>query len=367
VLPGLRGMTAVAFSPDGEQLAVAAQGAETVELWNPRTVERLVTCDVKGGTVAQVAYHPRGELVAAACKISGRPGEVRVWKTDTGELVATFDGHGNGAERLAFSPDGARLLTVSGDSVATVWEVSTGRRLMAAVADYKGPFIDTDAVFALGGTRVAYRSPQLWDAATGDAVAKLRSQGHVTCLATSLDGRVLATGVAYGTVYLQDCGTGSRLSVLTGHTDRVRSIAFSADGARVLTASLDGTARLWDAGSGEQIRLFSGHESGVELAIFGPDGRRIVTSATDGTIRIWNADRGQELCTLTGQRDYPRAFALSPDGTCLVAAATDGSIRIWGLSNAAVTRTRAASAAASGGEAPRAHRETPPDRRDPAG
>ena len=367
VLPGSRGMTAVAFSPNGEQLAVAPLGAGRIELWDPRTVERQFSFDLVAGSVAQIAYCPDGRLVAAACRMPGVSGEVRIWRADTGELLATLGSHGNGAERLAFSPDGTRLLTVSGDSVATIWDVSTGSRLAEIPSEYRGPFVDADAVFVLDGTRVNYRSAHLFDATTGDTVAKVRPRGHVTCLATSPDGRLLAAGVASGTVYLDDCATGELRAMLTGHSDRVRSIAFSADGSRVVTGSLDCTARLWNARSGGEIRLLRGHESCVDAVMFTPDGRRIVTGATDGTIRIWDAQRGQELCTLSGQRNFPRAFAISPDGTLLAAAAADGPIRIWGLSNAAVIRARAAAAAARGAEAPRAHRETPRDRRDPAG
>jgi WD40 repeat protein len=35
VLTGLRGMTAAAFSPNGEQLAVASKDTGSIELWNP--------------------------------------------------------------------------------------------------------------------------------------------------------------------------------------------------------------------------------------------------------------------------------------------------------------------------------------------
>jgi WD40 repeat protein len=362
-------MTAVTFSPDGRQLAVAPKGSGDVELWNPQTVERLSTLPGAGGIVSQLAYSPDGTLVAAAFKKERKTCDVRVWRTATGELLSTLGEHALGAQAVTFSPDGARLLTTAGDATVMVWDPRTGRRLMANPAgNWRGPFEQTAAVFGLDGSRVAYKKPYLLDSATGSVATELRPQGQVSCLAASPDGRVLATAMAIGTVYLSEFATGNRRADLIGHTGSVRSMAFSADGARLATGSLDGDIRLWDAGNGDSVRLFRGHEGNVEAVVFSPDGRRIISSATDGTIRIWDAGLGDELCALSGDKDFPTAIALSPDGTQLVTAGADGMVQIQGLSNAAVVKARqAAAAAAPDAAAPQASRETRPDRPDPAG
>lgn len=339
-LPDHPGMTAAAFSPDGRQLAIAPQGGGGIELWNPHAAERLHSLACAEGLVAHIAYSPDGSLVAAAFKTSAQAGEVRIWKTDTGELISKLGEIGRGAERLAFSPDGSRLLTTSGDAVVAVWNPQTGQKLMSVASDYQGAFVDTGAVFGLDGTRVAYRMAHLLDAATGDIAVKLKPQGHMTCLAASRDGRTLAAGMAIGSVNLADFETGKRIASLLGHTGAVRAISFNADGTRVVTGSLDGSARLWDASTGTELRMFSGHEGSVETALFSADARRIVTASRDGTARIWDADTGHELCTLPAPRDFPQAVVLSPDGSLLVTAASTSGVRIWGLSNAAVITAR---------------------------
>lgn len=347
VLAGVRGMTAVAYSPDGSQLAVAPQGGGGVELWNPRTAKRLLSLVGAGGTVAQLAFSPDGTLVAAAYETPRDAGAIRVWRTDTGEQVRSLGDHGQDAVTVTFSPDGARLLTTSGDETLMAWNIDTGRRLMAIPCRRQSvTFHRPSAVFGLAGSRVAYKQPHLFDGTTGTLVANLPPQGQVTALAASPDGRMLAAGMAIGNVYLTDFATGKRIGGLVGHTGSLRAIAFRPDNARVVTGSEDGSVRLWDVAKGDPIRVFVGHEGGVEQAIFSPDGRRIITAATDGTVRIWDADQGQELCTLPGQRELPRAIALSPDGARLVTAASDGSVRIWGLSNADIITARHGAAAA---------------------
>lgn len=349
-LPDHPGMTAAAFRPDGLQLAVAPRDGGGIELWDPSTVERRHRLSGPAGLVTEIAYSPDGTLVAAAFKTAARAGEVRVWTSDAGDMVATLGDMGRGAERVAFGPDGSRLLTTAGDATVTVWNPRTGERLMSTASRYEGAFVDAAAVFGLAGSRVAYRMAALLDAATGNVVASLRPQGHVTCLAASPDGLTLATGLAIGAVNLADFATGQPGARLLGHAGPVRTIAFSRDGARIATGSEDGSARLWDAGSGPPtraaVRVFTGHEGAIETVLFSSDGRRVVTASRDATVRIWDVESGQDLCTLPAPRDFPRAVALSPDGALLVTAATAaGGVRVWGLSNAAVVSARRAAAA----------------------
>ena len=342
VLPGLRGMTAVAYSPDGRFVAVAPRGAGAVELWNPRTVERVRAMTGSGGAVTQVAFSPDGTLVAAAVPGAADAHEVRIWAADSGMPLATLVATGPGRLSMAFSADGSRMLTTCGDSMVMVWDPRTGRRCMTVSTAYKGTIVDANAVFGLDGSRFAYATRDLHDTATGETVGKLPPMGLATRQAASPDGRTLATGVAFGTVYLSDFATGRRLPILSGHAAPVRAIAFSPDGSRLVTGALDGTAILWDVATGDEVCRFVGHEGSVETVILSPDGRRLVTGATDGTARIWDVKRGHELLALPNQAQWPTAIALSSDGTCLVTAASDGPVRIWGLSNADVVRSRQA-------------------------
>lgn len=356
VLAGVVGLSAVEFSPDGTQLAVAPRGTGEVELWNPRTVRRLRTLAGGTATVAQLAYSPDGARVAAAFASPQFTGGVRVWDAGTGGLVSTCGGRSTATRTVSFGPDGARLLLGSGKNTsATTWEVAgnggvvtwdlrSDTLLMAAAHAPVASFLTTGAVFGLAGSRVACRADHLLDASTGAPVAKLPLVGQLGCLAASPDGSALAIGQASGNVHLVSFATGTLFTQLIGHVSSIRAMAFSPDGTRIMTSSLDGTTRLWDARSGAVIHELHGHEGIVERIVFSPDGSRAITAGTDGTVRIWDTALGQELALLPGQRDEPTAIALSPDGTRLVTANGDGTVRIWGLSNAAIAAARHAEA-----------------------
>jgi eukaryotic-like serine/threonine-protein kinase len=393
-LPGVRDVTAVAFRPDGRQLAVAARQRGGVELWDPRTVTRQRPLAGVAGAVSQIAYSPDGTLVAATVTPPQGAGQVMVWNSETGAQVATLGDHGRGARTVAFSGDGSRLLTTSGDSMAVVWDLRTGRRLTEVAPGARLSSTPVAAVFGLGDTRIAFKSPELVDVATGKVATALPPQGLVTSLAVSRDGRLLAGGLASGRIYVTEFATGQRQAYLRGHENRVQALAFAPDGVTLASASSDGTARTYDVRTGTLRQVFRGHEGSVDFVTFADNGRRLVTAATDGTVRVWDATLGEELCRLPGQPDAPKAVALAPDGSSLVSGSPQGAVRIWGLSNADVVRARlgrtgeaspaeqrpaAATAATPPGRgaappgpapdaaAPRARRETPQDPPGPAG
>jgi WD40 repeat protein len=88
---------------------------------------------------------------------------------------------------------------------------------------------------------------RLWEVATGkEIIALRRHEKAVTSVAFSPDGKHLATGSDDHTARLWDVATGQPLTVLRGHEKAVTSVAFSPDGKLLATGSDDHTVRLWE-------------------------------------------------------------------------------------------------------------------------
>jgi len=141
--------------------------------------------------------------------------------------------------RVAFSPDGTRLVTASDDNTARVWDAGNGRPL----------------------------TPPLTHAGSV----------HQACF--SPNGQRVATASATARVYELVPSTPSVPPLEQGGP--IRQALFSPDGDRVLTAGDDHTARLWDARTGKELALLRGHAGALLTAAFSRDGRRIVTASMD--------------------------------------------------------------------------------------
>ncbi|YAF94009.1 MAG: NACHT and WD repeat domain-containing protein [Nodularia sp. CChRGM 3473] len=77
-------------------------------------------------------------------------------------------------------------------------------------------------------------------------------------------------------------------NLLQGHTAGVTSIASSSDGKLIASGSDDGTIRLWNQ-QGQSIGLpFSGHEGAVTSVAFSPDDKYIISGSQDSTLRLWD-------------------------------------------------------------------------------
>jgi WD40 repeat protein len=86
-----------------------------------------------------IAFSPDGKLLAAAMGYqtasAERTGQVRVWDTQTWQVVHRFHGHVASAYTLCFSPDGKRLASVAGlwgsktPGEVKLWDVTTGEEL----------------------------------------------------------------------------------------------------------------------------------------------------------------------------------------------------------------------------------------------
>jgi WD40 repeat protein len=111
---GFNGVSSVAFSPDGQRLAVT-RGESAVEVWD--TAAGRETLTIRGG-YTPVAFSPDGKRLASASP----DGAVKIWDAVTGQEALTLRGHADEIRSLAFSPDGWRLASASHDGTVLIWD-----------------------------------------------------------------------------------------------------------------------------------------------------------------------------------------------------------------------------------------------------
>ena len=238
--------------------------------------------------------------------------------------------HDHVVEKVMFSPDGNRFLTISG-KYAYIWDIAT-RQFLYRLQGHESAIYS--AAFNLDGKYIVTASKdktaRLWNSYTGNLQALLQGhQSDVVSVVFSHDGKYILTASMDKTARLWNSEKGQLLSVLQGHKSWLLSASFSSDSKHIVTASGDNTARLWDTGNGQLLHTLRGHKSWVTSATFSADNKRVLTSSMDNTARLWSADSGTLLTILQEHTNGVTSAAFSPDGKHIITASWDGYARLW--------------------------------------
>ena len=289
-------VTALAFSPDGTQLA--ASGYYEITLWDtdtgalvrrigglPQRITSLAwnakanRIAVAGGSPSQwggvflidpaagwqvrlladlpdtalsVAFSPDGKLLAAC----GGDRAIRLFDTASGKQTRLWKQHADWVQTVAFTGDGTRLVSASRDRMARVLSIESGETV-TTYDDHAAPVLA--AAFLANGTQafsVARGQPvHSWDAASGQHKAEFADAGRdvQTLLPTSFG---LLTGSTDRLVRLSQIGDHRTPMIFRGHRDCVESLAV-APGARVFASGAhDGEVCVWNLACETWVRRF---------------------------------------------------------------------------------------------------------------
>lgn len=286
-----------AFTPDtGDLMTVTPDGAIIVA--DPETGETVRTIGI-GVSSPGIALNPDGDTVAVG---SGALGQLRLLETANGAPLSKIDlGDEPKLDAIGWSPDGghvavsrsvndhhdAEVLVIDRAGTTLASWILTNTWVGSVEFSADGQRVATTRVFRDRANPDA-ETVQLWDWRSAEVVGELHTKAIDILFDPS--GRYIATTRANeseGDVW--DATTLERVSTLSGSESQLNTLAFTADGSRVATGGQDGMVRLWDPTTGlQQQRLDVGHNL-VKVA-FAPDGRRLLSSDASGIARVWELD-----------------------------------------------------------------------------
>ncbi len=301
------------LDPDGTSRP-DAPASKAGEVW-----PRLVWSQAAHGWVSADAFSPDGESVAVAC--DGGRGACLL-SAATGERVATFPSDVPGVGSAAISPDG-RLLACHGGAWVSVLDLGSGRRLWGADGMFDTPCFTPDGRCLLlirdWGGFISLR-----DSTDGRELRVIRGlSARMASFAFSGDAALLAVVEQSGVIVVRDADDFTPAAVIYG-SDAQQPSALVRCRDKVVTVHAGGRLNVWELAT--CAAPYSLMPFGART-VLSPDTRRIAGTSW-GDVCVWDTDTGaQQWCRVLTRQDVG-AIAFHPDADAVVAARGDGVLTV---------------------------------------
>jgi RNA polymerase sigma factor (sigma-70 family) len=325
------------FAPDGKMIAVVSgEGVWLLDAINGKPLRHI---DSASTLNPRLAFSPDGKRLLGTCEVRGKDRYrrlVRLWETASGRKLLECER--NDVRWLGWSAEGQPLAAYLDEKEIRLRELATGRERRFPAQDFLVPLRAKACSCTAGEKFLAAGGGEkglihVWNLVDGSERCLVKTgSAYVTSLALSLDERWLASlaqnAAGERSVRLWDTATGKILHTIAADRADVEEVAFAPDGRTLATVGST-EIRLWDATTGRELRrIKSGKGYSGQTIAFSPDSKTLAAAAPPSpAIHRWDTASGALKPQPEGHSNRAGQPAFSPDGKRV---ATGGStIRIW--------------------------------------
>ena len=219
----------------GPLLAVrGGNSSDEVHIWNINTVIQDDTLTGHSSMITALDCSHDGLILASG----GFDDMIKLWSMTTFGEIRTIDNL-QSVNRLAFSPDELTLASGSHTGGIKIWQISDGQSVDSWYAygyTVQDLAYSPDGALLISGEEYA-ASADLWRVSDHASVRSFTgfATGQFTSAVFSPDGRIVAIGLDSGAVHLYSTGTGDLLRAIEGQATGSEFPHFSPDGQSLIT------------------------------------------------------------------------------------------------------------------------------------
>ncbi|HEY1812313.1 MAG TPA: serine/threonine-protein kinase [Kofleriaceae bacterium] len=320
---------------DGGFVSAAYDG--TVNLWEPGK-HLLFTTEHGRAHIAR----PSPILADGSREfaVGGDDGALTIVAHD-GRVLAQLGGHAGDVQHMAWSADGAWLVTSDDHGNVIAWpHARAPGKLMVAAGNSVG-----SVAFSSSGDVVAASDHEgdvwQWNLATGETAHVKVPGGDVTDVWTD-ESHVIASDGTGTVTWLRRDGTELATDRATATGLHAKRAAFAPGGAFVAIGGVGGALTMV---AGDQVTPLASFHSQVRALAISRDGRHIAAGTDDGALVVIDAVTQQRL-TLHGHTGRIRHVAFGEHDRVLLSSDSDGIVRRWELAKIPATVVDSGGAAA---------------------
>ena len=260
-------ITAVALSPDRQQLVMGSQQGIEIRAWPSMEFVRKLTTNLPH--VHDLKFSPDGKTLLAAGGSPAESGRVELWDWPSSSRIRTLEPHSDLVYRVAWSPGGSQWVSCSGDGCCKTFSTDTAEQLIS-YEGHSAPVLS-----------VRYLDAQHIVSVSADQTVRLWNPSNGSHLRT-LDNHVGA---------VNDIALPSLLHIDPTNTNRSDNRPLEAnDIEQIATVSEDRTLRLWQPKRGRLVR-FVKLDSVPRCLTWSADTSEIYVGCNDGVVRVVDAEQ----------------------------------------------------------------------------